>query len=131
MNRQTGRQPHTRVMAKKARLELTGPPDYQALDAVTQFRDAITATGSPLPDSIIPDGELHRFPTNNRSSDTAGWYVLHVDGIPAGAFGDFRTDLDERWRMDIGRELSATEQIAMDRRMVFVRQQRDEALTER
>jgi putative DNA primase/helicase len=54
------------------------------MDAQSQFSDAIRASGLPPPDSIIDDGKLHRFSSNGKRSDDAGWYVLFGGDIPAG-----------------------------------------------
>jgi putative DNA primase/helicase len=59
---------------------------------------------------IEMDGKLHRFPTNAKADDDAGWYVLYSDGIPAGAFGDWRLGVDYKWRADIGRALTRSEE---------------------
>lgn len=56
-------------------------------DALDRFRAAIAAAGLTPPDRLIADGRLRRFATNARRGDSAGWYVLRVDGSPAGAFG--------------------------------------------
>jgi len=77
-----------------------------------QFRDAIQKAGLHPPEVIEPDGKLHRFPSNGKRSDDAGWYVFRDDNIPAGAFGDWRTGASETWRADIGRSLSPQEEAA-------------------
>ena len=64
---------------------------------IDQFRDAIVAAGLPPPAAIEADGQIHRFSTNGKASDDAGWYVLHDDGIPAGVFGDWRTGDKQTW----------------------------------
>lgn len=69
-------------------------------DATERFRAAIEAAGLAAPAAILADGRLHRFPTAARRGDDAGWYVLHDDGIAAGAFGDWRTGLSATWRAD-------------------------------
>jgi phage/plasmid primase-like uncharacterized protein len=61
------------------------------------------------PDEFIADGAIHRFSTNSDPKDDAGWYALLADGIPAGAYGDWRTDIKEPWHYDQGRELSDAE----------------------
>jgi putative DNA primase/helicase len=76
---------------------------------VEQFRDAIQRAGINPPPTIIADGKLHRFPTNGKRDDDSGWYVLHDDGVPAGAYGDWRTGIEQKWRADIGRKLTFTE----------------------
>ena len=58
---------------------------------IEAFAAAIAAAGIPVPDHIEGDGELHRFSANGKAGDKAGWYVLHLDGLPAGIFGDWRT----------------------------------------
>ena len=75
-------------------------------EAIEQFRAAIYSAGLSPPEVIEPNGKLHRFASNGKPSDDAGWYVFHDDGIPAGAFGDWRGGLSETWRADIGRKLS-------------------------
>ena len=73
------------------------------------FRTAMRDAGLQPPEVIEPDGTLHRFSTNGDPRDTAGWYVCHDDGIPAGAFGDWRSGRSGSWHADIGRTLSADE----------------------
>jgi len=67
------------------------------LHPIEQFREAIQAAGLPPPDEVIPDGKLHRFSIRGRRSDDSGWYVLHSDGVPAGAFGCWREGLTQQW----------------------------------
>ena len=78
-------------------------------DPVIGFRDAIERAGLTVPDQVVPDGELHRFASNGNRSDDSGWYVLHLDGLPAGSFGCWRSGLSETWRADTGHELSDEE----------------------
>ncbi|MEK4035810.1 DUF3987 domain-containing protein [Methylocystis sp. IM3] len=66
-------------------------------ETIGAFRDAIIMNLGTAPKEIIADGALHRFPTK-AGNDTAGWYKLHLDGIPAGAFGDWRrNDASFKW----------------------------------
>lgn len=94
-------------------------------DAIEQFRTAIHNAGLHPPEVIEPDGKLHRFASNDRRSDDAGWYVFHHDGIPAGAFGDWRGGLSETWRADIGRALSPQEEAAHRARVDAMRRERE------
>ena len=50
-----------------------------------EFRAAISKSGLTPPDQIMADGKIHRFPSNGKATDRAGWYVIYPDGIPAGA----------------------------------------------
>ncbi len=93
-------------------------------DITQQFREAIRSAGLTPPEFIEPDGKLHRFASNGKRNDDAGWYVLHADGIPAGAFGDWRTGVDETWRAEIGRRLSLQEDAAHRLRIDAIRRER-------
>lgn len=67
-------------------------------EQIGQFRAAIEAAGLSAPADIRADGKLHRFATSARPGDDAGWYVLHAEPVPAGAFGDWRSGLSQTWR---------------------------------
>ena len=97
------------------------------IDHRSSFADAITAAGLTPPDKIIDDGELHRFAPNGKKTDLAGWYILHGDGVPAGAFGDWREGLCRNWRADIGRQLTDAEEAAQRFRAKLLRQAREAA----
>lgn len=94
-------------------------------EAIEQFRDAIRAAGLNPPDVIEADGKLRRFGTNGKRSDDAGWYIAHDDGIPAGAFGDWRTGVSQTWRAEVGRKLTPTEESAHRERVAAMRQARE------
>jgi putative DNA primase/helicase len=94
-------------------------------DAIEQFRDAIRAAGLTPPDDIRADGDIHRFSTSGKPRDDAGYYVLHLDGIPAGHFGCWRTGLSENWQADIGRTLTPEEREANRKRMAELKAQRE------
>ena len=61
------------------------------------FQGAISSAGLTPPDTIIADGKIHRFTTNGKRGDDAGWYILHLDNIPAGSFGNWREGRTESW----------------------------------
>ena len=94
-------------------------------EAIEQFRAAIYSAGLNPPEVIEPNGRLHRFASSGKPSDDAGWYVFHDDGIPAGAFGDWRGGLSETWRADIGRKLSPQEEAAHRARVEAMRRERE------
>ena len=68
------------------------------LNYINQFRAAMLSAGLTPPDLINPDGKLHRFASNGKPTDDAGWYVLHTEPVLAGAFGDWRSGLSLTWR---------------------------------
>lgn len=49
-------------------------------------------------DGIIPDGRLHRFRVEgDKAGSRNGWYIFYTEGIPAGAFGSWRTGMTFKW----------------------------------
>lgn len=100
--------------------------------AADQFRDAITEKGLIPPDTIIGDGKLRRFSSNGKPDDDAGWYVFHDGDIPAGAFGDFRTNQGlASWMADIGRPLSPVEKSDYRKKQEEIRLKREAETSER
>ncbi|MFN0314051.1 MAG: hypothetical protein ACKVQA_03305 [Burkholderiales bacterium] len=94
-------------------------------NAIEQFRAAIHDAGLHPPEVIEPNGKLHRFASNGKRGDDAGWYVFHDDGIPAGVFGDWRTGDSQTWRADIGRTLTLAEDAAHRAKVEAMRRQRE------
>lgn len=93
-----------------------------------QLQDAIRAAGMEAPEETHLDGRLHRFRTGSKgkaAGDKTGWYVAFSDGVPAGKFGDWRTGIEQNWRADIGRKLTAGEEMANLRRMEEAKRLRD------
>ena len=70
-------------------------PEYTA--GIEGFRSEILKAGLTSPNEIIDDGRIHRFSSNGKTSDNAGWYVLFTDGIAAGAFGCWREGVNIKW----------------------------------
>lgn len=95
------------------------------MNPTLQFSDAIRAAGLTPPDAIEADGRLHRFASNGKRRDDAGWYVFHGDGIPAGSFGDWRTGTMQTWRADVGRTLTPAEEAEHRARVEAMRRQRE------
>ncbi len=96
---------------------------------IEQFRDAIQSSGLIPPDMIDADGKLHRFASNGRAGDDAGWYVFHLDGFPVGIFGDWRIGLSEIWKADTGRKLTKQEKAEQRARFDALRHEREAAET--
>ncbi|MDQ1923214.1 toprim domain-containing protein, partial [Massilia pseudoviolaceinigra] len=50
------------------------------------------------PAEIIADGKRRRFDAaDDKKGKKSAWYILYGDGVPAGAFGNWKTDLSEKW----------------------------------
>jgi len=95
------------------------------MSAYQAFRAAMAAAGIEPPDEVLADGRIHRFGTSGRRGDTAGWYSLHLDGIPAGAFGDWRTGCIQTWCAERECDLSPVERAALAHRVNKMRLARE------
>ncbi len=62
-----------------------------------RFLTAMQQWGLDPGDGIIADGHIHRFSTNGDLRDTAGWYVLELGNPSKGAFGCYRSGVNEKW----------------------------------
>jgi len=82
-------------------------------DPKAAFRSAMTEAGIVTSDRIVADGKLRRVQVEgDRRGSNNGWYVLHPDDPPAGAFGSWRTGLSATW---CGREMSDLSPVERDR----------------
>ncbi|MBB3211124.1 uncharacterized protein (DUF927 family)/phage/plasmid primase-like uncharacterized protein [Herbaspirillum sp. Sphag1AN] len=74
-----------------------------------QFGEAMAAYGLAPPE-IVADGQRHRFdgPEDKRGKKSA-WYVLYSDGVPAGAYGDWKLGISEKWSGRPDQTLTPTE----------------------
>lgn len=102
-----------------------------ATNAAEEFRQAIERAGLTPPASIIGNGGIQRFASNGDPNDDAGWYVLFLDGLPAGKFGDFRTGITQTWSAKSNATLTAAERKALQRRMAEAQRLRKEAEQQR
>lgn len=95
------------------------------MQAIEQFKQAMQGAGLPPPEVIHPDGAIHRFSTNGKHGDKAGWYSFHADGIPAGAFGDWRQGLEQTWCSKEGSSMTPEERQAHQQRMQALKTQQE------
>lgn len=94
-------------------------------DPISQFKEAIYSAGITPPDFIEADGKLRRFASGDKKNDKNGWYVLHNEGIPAGAFGCWKRDISQTWRANVGRALTPSEIHAHQIKIQAVREQQE------
>jgi len=100
-------------------------------DLIEQFRLAIAAAGLTPPTEIIDDGVIHRFSTNGKPIHKNGWYMLHSDGIAAGAFGDWREGFTQNWCSKADTAMTEAERQAHRERVKAMQRQREEDLAQR
>jgi putative DNA primase/helicase len=91
-------------------------------EAIQQFREAMRAAGLEPPEVIEP-GKLHRFSTNGKASDNAGWCKLFSD-LLGGVFGDYRTGLSEKWQAKRNKPFTRAEREAFKRQCEQAKQER-------
>jgi putative DNA primase/helicase len=93
LRRETKKVTHDNRKARSARRN-----DFDDVGRVIDlFSAAMRQAGLHPPPKIIADRHIHRFSTNGEKRDTAGFYVLYLDNIPAGMFGDFRSGIRQTW----------------------------------
>lgn len=93
-------------------------------DYVEAFRAAMTAAGLSYAGEIVPDGKLHPIKVAGDRSEKA-WYLLHGDGLPAGAFGDHKRGISERWCFKSHETLTPEERAERDRKWRQQQAERD------
>ena len=96
------------------------------MDSVRQFADVVYRdTGAVIHPEA--DGDLHRFddPEGKRNNG-ACWYVLHLDGIPAGAYGNWRTGYQSTWRADTRSKLDPAERARIDALVRIAKEKREQ-----
>jgi putative DNA primase/helicase len=81
------------------------------------------------PKEIIADGRLHRFSVNG-DRGRAGWYTLYGNGVPAGAFGNWKTGHSESWCYKKKLEMTSEEWADQQRKMAQTKRRRDEFLAQ-
>jgi putative DNA primase/helicase len=101
------------------------------MTAADMFAQAIEAAGFTPPAEVHCDGTLHRFSPIGRRGDDAGYYVLHLDGVPAGHFGCWRTGYSENWCARSDSELTPAERRQVAARIASMRRQREAELVKR
>ena len=100
-------------------------------DLIYQFRQAIAAAGLTPPTEIIDDGAIHRFSTSGKPTHKNGWYMLHTDGIAAGAFGDWREGFTQNWCSKADKTITEAERLAHRERIKAMQCQRENDLAQR
>ena len=100
-------------------------------ELIEQFRQAIESAGLNPPDEITNDGKIHRFSSNGKPRDESGWYVLHSDGVAAGAFGCWREGFTQNWCSKSTTEMTRAEREAHRNRVQAMKAQRDSELEHR
>ncbi|NVZ11367.1 toprim domain-containing protein [Allochromatium humboldtianum] len=92
--------------------------------AIDRFAEAIRAAGLGEPD-IIGDGRIHRYYADGRRGQGPEWYKLHLNGLPAGAFGSWRLGMTESWCAKSRDEMNVIERADFSAMLAKARAERD------
>jgi phage/plasmid primase-like uncharacterized protein/KaiC/GvpD/RAD55 family RecA-like ATPase len=74
-----------------------------------QLRQAMEDAGMEPPPEIALDGAIHRFNPDGAHGNKSGWYVAFPGDVPAGAFGDWKTSINQNWCARVSREMTPIE----------------------
>ncbi len=94
---------------------------------IQEFKSKMVEAGLTPPRDIVDDGNIHRFSTNNKSGDKAGWYLFNHNPIASGCFGDWRTGHFDHWCSKSSKEMSIAEWQQHKANLIKAKQQREEA----
>ncbi|HAT8335387.1 zincin-like metallopeptidase domain-containing protein [Legionella pneumophila serogroup 1] len=75
-------------------------PEDKALSPADEFKEALISLGAVLTgEHPIMDGKTHRIQMEgDKTGEKAGFYVAHLDGIPAGYIKNNRTGAELKWK---------------------------------
>ena len=92
------------------------------------FLQALENAGlSMVKPDIQADGRLHRYRVvGDKAGSSNGWYVLHLDGQPFGAFGSWKTSQSLTWTANRPETLSPAEQADLKAHYAATKRARDE-----
>lgn len=91
------------------------------------FRNALAVAGVAMfKGELVTDGMLHRYQVEgDKAGSKNGWYVLHADAQPFGAFGSWKTGQSETWFPSSAETLPESERKAMAARIAAAKLARD------
>lgn len=94
--------------------------------AESSFKAALAASGLSIRDKIVADGKLHRFHVEGDKPGTRnGWYIMFGEGLPAGAFGSWKTGQKGSWCVKDRKSLTPRELAEYRQRMEQARLARE------
>lgn len=112
------------------RMAGTGVQGGGMSNPIERFKDAIASTGLTPPAEVAADGQVHRFSSNAKRGDDAGWYVLYLDNVPAGSFGCWRAGIKQIWCDKAENEMTEQERQSHWLRVKLMQEQRQIAKIE-
>ena len=104
----------------------SGTTMYSDREVIAQFRKAMGLRSIVPPREIIADGRIHRCDAEGKYGKGDSSYLLHLDGIPAGGFKNWRDGQDwEDWRAEPARVMTPSEETIHRQAIEAARRARD------
>ncbi len=105
--------------------------DPSLSDLTAQILDAMRAAGCAPHDPRVvtfgppKSGPVHRYRVDgDKSSSANGWFIFYDDGIPAGAFGSWKSGISETWCAKRDHELTDAERAQRDKQLADAKARR-------
>ncbi len=115
-----------------ARQQISALSALYGTGAAVEFANVCRQHGLVLPDTPTGDGAIHRvYFDGDKRSTRNGWYLLHLDGVPAGAFGHWRSGLEKTWSAGGSERMTAAERMRINAAIVEAKRQREEQIAAR
>jgi len=94
-----------------------------------RFLEFMRAAGlAPIRETPTADGKINRYRIDgDKAGSKNGWYALHLDPIPHGAVGSWRTGETHAWRDADARKINWQERRELQERMRQVQYERSQA----
>lgn len=91
------------------------------------FRKALLQAGlGMLKGDLVANGVLHRYQVEgDKAGSKNGWYVLHADAQPFGAFGSWKTGQSETWYPSLVDTMTEAQRKALSARIAAAKLARD------
>ncbi|WP_147653994.1 toprim domain-containing protein [Vulcaniibacterium gelatinicum] len=94
------------------------------MNAAADFTDAARRYGLAIDGPAVGDGAVHRVHVEgDRRGSRNGWYLLHLDGVPAGAFGSWKGGWRQTWHAGSA-SLSTSERMRLDAAVAAAKRRR-------
>lgn len=94
---------------------------------IQNFQAAMFSHGIIPSESIIADGQLHRFYIQgDKKGSKNGWYTVFIDNIPCGVYGSWKTGNSYKWCAKTPECMSKPEYTLFQKQMLDAKQKREE-----
>ena len=101
-------------------------PNRSLASPKDQAADALLEAGIDRAEEIVFDGRVHRFHTEGDDrNEKSGWYIFYGDNLPAGSYGNWRTNFSRNWHAMTDHVLTQEERELLEIAYERARQERE------